>query len=172
MAEYIGDQIADLIVTRLEYIKTARAGYDTVLNSVTRPTANYGENAQDHLDAEVLLLWPPEEDEDLSTPSNPPILGWVQEYQISVTVAPSEGDTTTPIDRYIARVARDCYRAVMQDPASPGVYEPRFGGLATGTRITPPDVFDSGDSGEAGVNLGLLVSFQLLETNLSLQPGA
>lgn len=171
MAEYIGDQIADLIVTRLQYLTVARAGYDTVLASVTRPTG-HSEQPQNHLDTEVLMFWPPEEDEELSTPSNPPILGWVQEYQVSVVINPSESDTSTPVDRHYARVARDCLRAMMQDPASPGVYEPRFGGRANWTRITPPDAFDGGQSGVSGLNLGLRVGFQLLETNLSLQPGA
>jgi hypothetical protein len=171
MAEYIGDQLADLIVARLEYITVARDGYDTVLASVVRPTAHQ-EPAENHLDAEVLMLWPPDEDEDLSTPSNPPIIGWVQEFQVSVVVNPSETDRTTPIDTFFARVARDCLRAMMQDPASPGVYEPYFGGLANSTSITTPEAFDGGASGVSGLNLGIRVTFQLLETNISLQPGA
>jgi hypothetical protein len=96
--------------------------------------------------------------EDLDCPGNPPANAWAQVFNIRITIAPSEKDTT-PIELYEDALQASVVKAV----ASPDMWW-TFGGNAVDAAWQTPERVEL-DGGFGGINVPITITFRVSEND-------
>lgn len=95
---------------------------------------------------------------DLDCPGNPPAIARQQTFHIVCNIMPSEKDPT-PIDEYVETMHGDVVRVI----CDPDLWY-SFGGLAIDAEFGDP-VYDSADGGMTSMDIPLLVTYRVSETD-------
>ena len=158
-ARPVSERIAQQLFDRLRLLS---AGYSDQFRaaSVVRPLRNEIETPE-HLQI-VLTQGSPEINEELMCPGNPPAQCYEGMFNIRCRVMLSETDTT-PVDEIINTMAAEVVRVVCDDSYLSYSWH-TMEDLAFNSQWQPHENIDS-DGSYDGVNVPLLVSYRVSETN-------
>lgn len=155
----VSERIASVLFERLRFLAAQYSVY-TPVSEVIRPT-RLGGYTPKHLQI-VLTQEPPEIDDELGCPGNPPATAYRLLFNIRCHVLPSEKDITV-VDEIINTFDADVIR-VVTDASIYGAMWYTLGGFAVNAEFQTRESIDA-DGSFVGFNLPLLVTYRTDENN-------
>ena len=158
-ARPVSERIASQLYSRLRLLA---AGYsDQVLVPSVKRTDHADDGTPEHLQI-VLTQGSPQRNEELDCPGNPPANAYDIQFNIRVRVMLSESDPT-PEDEIVNTIAAEVVRVVCDDSYLSYPWH-TFENLAVNAVWQSHENVD-GDELFDGVNIPLLVTYRVSETN-------
>jgi hypothetical protein len=156
MSVTVVENIARVLLARLETLATANNGYNTRAKEVIRPERLGGWTPKDL--QIVLTQGAAEEVPDLSYPGNPPAVAIRQTFNIRCHVIPSER-STTPVETIINTFSSDVRKCV----TSPTSWH-QFGGYSIDAEFTGREDI-AADGGPDGFNMPIAILYRTSEND-------